>query len=61
MNCVSLSVIIEFGTPKRWTMSRKNSMACSDLTDGDAALQDLGVASPVELTLNNNKGLGAVR
>jgi len=28
---VSLSMIIEFGTPKRWMMSRKNSMACSNL------------------------------
>ena len=31
MNRVPLSVIIEFGTLKRWTMSRKNSTACSDL------------------------------
>ena len=31
VNCASLSMKIEFGTPKRWTMSRKNSMACSDL------------------------------
>ena len=31
------------------------------LFDGDAALQDPGVASPIELTLNNNKGLGALR
>ena len=31
------------------------------LFDGDAALQDLGVASPVELTLKNNEGLGATR
>ena len=31
LNYVSLSVIMEFGTPKRWTMSRKNSMAYSDL------------------------------
>ena len=28
------------------------------LFDGDAALQDPGVALPVELTLNNDKGLG---
>ena len=28
------------------------------LFDDDAALQDLGVASPVELTLNKDKGLG---
>ena len=28
------------------------------LFNGDAALQDPGVASPVELTLNNDKGLG---
>ena len=27
----ALSVIIEFGTPKRWTISRKKCMACSDL------------------------------
>ena len=29
------------------------------LFDGDAALQDPGVASLIELALNNNKGLGA--
>ena len=28
------------------------------LFDGDAALQDPGVASPIELTINNGKGLG---
>ena len=27
--------------------------------DGNAALQDPGVASPVELTLDKDKGLGA--
>ena len=27
------------------------------LFNGDAALQDLGVASPVELAINNDKGL----
>ena len=31
MNCVPLSIVMEFGTPKRWTISRKNSTACSDL------------------------------
>ena len=31
MNYVPLSVMMEFETPKRWTMSRKNSMAYSDL------------------------------
>ena len=31
------------------------------LSDGDATLQDPSVASPVELALNNNKGLGATR
>ena len=31
------------------------------LFDGDAALQDLGVASLVELTLNKDKGFGAMR
>ena len=31
VNCVPLSVMMEFGTPKRWMMSRKNSTACSDL------------------------------
>ena len=31
------------------------------LFDGDGALQDPGVASPEELTLNNDKGLGAMR
>ena len=28
------------------------------LFDGDAALQDPGVASPIELALNKDKGLG---
>jgi len=31
VNYVPLSTIIEFGAPKRWTMSRKNSTACKDL------------------------------
>ena len=31
VNCVPLSVMMEFGTPKRWMMSGKNSTACSDL------------------------------
>ena len=31
------------------------------LFDGDAALQYPSVASPVELILNNNKGLGTMR
>ena len=31
------------------------------LFDGDAALQDLGVASLVEFALNKDKGLGATR
>jgi hypothetical protein len=31
MNCVPLSVMMEFETPKRWMMLRKNSTACSDL------------------------------
>ena len=31
VNCMLLSMIMEFETPKRWTMSRKNIMACSDL------------------------------
>ena len=31
------------------------------LFDGDAALQDLGVASLVGLPLNNDEGLGAMR
>ena len=31
------------------------------LFDGDAALQEPGVASPVELALNNDKELGATR
>ena len=31
------------------------------LFDGDAALQDPSVASPIELTLNNDKGLGMTR
>ena len=31
VNYVSLSMIKEFGTPKRWMMSRKNNTACSNL------------------------------
>jgi hypothetical protein len=31
VNCVSLSVMIEFGTPKWWMIFVKNSTACSDL------------------------------
>ena len=31
------------------------------LFDGDAALQDSSVALPIELALNNDKGLGATR
>jgi hypothetical protein len=31
VNCVSLSVIMEFGTLKRWMMSVKNLTASSDL------------------------------
>ena len=31
VNYVPLSMMMEFGTPKRWMMSRKNSTACSDL------------------------------
>ena len=31
------------------------------LFDGDAALQDPSVASPVEVTLNKDKGLGMTR
>jgi hypothetical protein len=31
VNCVPLSVMIEFGTPKRWMMLVKNATACSDL------------------------------
>jgi hypothetical protein len=29
--CVPLSVMMEFGTPKRWMMLVKNATACSDL------------------------------
>jgi hypothetical protein len=32
VNCVPLSVMMEFGTPKRWMMFVKNATACSDLT-----------------------------
>ena len=39
VNCVPLSVIMEFGTPKQWMMSRKNSMACLDL------IEEIGRAS----------------
>jgi hypothetical protein len=31
VNCVPLSVMIEFGTPKQWMMLVKNATACSDL------------------------------
>ena len=31
MNWVPLSVMMEFGTPKRWMMLVKNVTACSDL------------------------------
>ena len=31
VNCVSLSVMMEFGTLEQWMMSRKNIMAYSDL------------------------------
>jgi hypothetical protein len=31
VNYVSLSVIMEFGTPQRWMMSVKNFIASSDL------------------------------
>ena len=31
VNCVPLSVMMEFGNPNRWTMSVKNNMACLDL------------------------------
>jgi hypothetical protein len=31
VNCVPLSVMMEFGTPKRWMMLVKNTTACSDL------------------------------
>jgi hypothetical protein len=31
VNWVPLSVMMEFGTPKRWMMLVKNAIACSDL------------------------------
>jgi hypothetical protein len=31
VNYVPLSVLMEFGTPKRWMMFVKNTTACSDL------------------------------
>jgi hypothetical protein len=31
VNCVPLSVMMEFGTSKRWMMFVKNDTACSDL------------------------------
>jgi hypothetical protein len=31
VNCVPLSVMMGFGTPKRWMMFVKNATACSDL------------------------------
>jgi hypothetical protein len=31
VNCVPLSVMMEFETPKRWMMFVKNAIACSDL------------------------------
>jgi hypothetical protein len=30
VNCVPLSVMMEFGTPKRWMVFVKNTTACSD-------------------------------
>ena len=39
MNYVSLSVMMEFSTPKQWMMSRKNNMASSDL------IMEIGQAS----------------
>jgi hypothetical protein len=30
VNCVPLSVMMEFGTPKRWMIFVKNTTACSD-------------------------------
>ena len=30
VNCVPLSVMMEFGTPMRWMMFVKNATACSD-------------------------------
>jgi hypothetical protein len=30
VNCVPLSVMMEFGTPKRWIIFVKNATACSD-------------------------------
>jgi hypothetical protein len=30
VNCMPLSVMIEFGTPKRWMIFVKNATACSD-------------------------------
>jgi hypothetical protein len=30
VNCVPLSVMMEFGTPKRWMIFVKNATACSD-------------------------------
>jgi hypothetical protein len=31
VNCVPLSVMMEFGIPKRWMIFVKNATACSDL------------------------------
>jgi hypothetical protein len=31
VNCMPLSVMMEFGTPKRWMIFVKNATACSDL------------------------------
>jgi hypothetical protein len=31
VNCVPLSMMMEFGTPKRWIIFVKNATACSDL------------------------------
>jgi hypothetical protein len=31
VNCVLLLVMMEFGTPNRWLISRKKSTTCSDL------------------------------
>jgi hypothetical protein len=67
VNWVPLSVMMEFGTPKRWMMLVKNATACSDLMlfRGRYGLQSLNgqVGLPcVELTpfagADNSSGVG---
>jgi hypothetical protein len=43
VNCVPLSVMMEFGTPKRWMILVKNATACSDLMLVKGRERELGL------------------